>query len=51
MNDIRMTLESAGALGMLLLGLALLGCGVDVCWLRFRRGGTSRRRALAPRGR
>lgn len=49
MGNIQLTLESAGALSLLLLSLAMIGCGVDVCWLRFGRGGAGKPQKRAPR--
>lgn len=40
---------SAGAVSLLILGVALVACGADVCWLRFGSGGAEKRRATAPR--
>lgn len=39
--------DSAGAVALLLLGVALVACGADACWLRLSR--TSPEKARAPR--
>lgn len=49
MGNIQLTLESAGALSLLLLGLFMIGRGVNACWLRFGRGGTDKPQKRAPR--
>ena len=49
MGNIQFTMESAGALCLLLSGLAMIGCGVNVCWLKFRRRGTELAQKRAPR--
>jgi hypothetical protein len=38
MGNIELTVESAGALSLLFLSLAMIGCGVGTCWLKFGRG-------------
>lgn len=49
MGNIQMTIESAGALSLLLLSLAMIGCGVSTCWLRFGRCGSEKPQKRAPR--
>ncbi|MBI3566352.1 MAG: hypothetical protein HY079_14245 [Elusimicrobia bacterium] len=49
MTDLQIFGDSAGAISLLLLGVALVACGADVCWLRFKRGGVKERQAVAPR--
>lgn len=49
MGNIQLTMESAGALSLLLLGIGLIGCGVDVCWLRFSSGKAEKPQKRAPR--
>lgn len=29
--------DSPGAIALLILGVALVACGADVCWCRFKR--------------
>lgn len=40
--------DSAGAISLFALGIALVACGADVCWLRFKRGGAKERQANVP---
>ncbi len=49
LSNIEMTWASAGALSLLFLGFAMIGCGVNVCWLRLRRGGAAKPQKRAPR--
>ena len=48
MGNIQLTVESAGALSLLLISLAMIGCGVGTCWLKFGRSG-SKPQKRAPR--
>jgi len=49
MGNIQLTIESAGALSLLVLSLAMIGCGVGTCWLKFGRGKAGKPQKRAPR--
>lgn len=49
LSNIEMTWASAGALSLLLAGIAMIGCGVNACWLRFGRAGRAKPQKRAPR--
>lgn len=49
MGNIQLTLDSAGALALLVLSLAMIGCGVGTCWLKFGRRRCIKEQKRAPR--
>ena len=49
MGNIELTVESAGALSLLFFSLAMIGCGVGTCWLKFGRRRCIKEHKRAPR--
>lgn len=49
LSNIEMTWASAGALSLLVISLFMIGCGVNVCWLRFTPRGSEKPQKRAPR--
>lgn len=49
MGNTQLTLESAGTLSLLVLGLAMIVCGAGTCWLKFGRRQCIKEQKRAPR--